>query len=29
MVKKIKPFEELDIIDDYMANAAASDPEAS
>lgn len=27
MVKKIKPFEELDIIDDYMANAAASDPE--
>lgn len=27
MVKKIKPFEELDIMDDYMANAAASDPE--
>ena len=26
MEYKIKPFEELDVIDDYMANAAASDP---
>ena len=26
MEYRIKPFEELDIIDDYMANAVASDP---